>query len=169
MDAPKRPLLIVEDYPDTHESTRRLLRAVGYEVASAANSEEAFQLLKSSDRPRLILMDVNMPVMHEWWELRKRLLADLSLADIPVVVVSADPKVGNAAASLGVAAYFANPVDVDGLLLSIRGFAGLPPLRQCYEVQRQGRERRACVRRRERDDPDAADRVRVARSLGTHP
>src|SRR6267378_4401798 len=131
MDAPKRPLLIVEDDPETRESMRRLLRKVGYEVASAANGEEAFQLLKSSDRPRLILMDVNMPVMNEWWELRKRLLADPSLADILVVVLSADPKVGYAAASLGVAAYLAKPVDVDGLLRTIRGFAGLPPLRQC--------------------------------------
>src|SRR5262245_37823526 len=82
-------VLIVDDDEDLRYSLLELLQQDGLVTIAAANGRDGLQLaLKCS--PRLVLLDLNMPVMsgREFLERRR---SDAALARIPVVVVTGDP------------------------------------------------------------------------------
>jgi CheY-like chemotaxis protein len=81
-------ILVVDDDPNLQEALSDLLQSKGYDVRSADNGVSALALLRESDAPCLILLDLMMPVM-DGHELLARLSADSALAKIPVVVVTA--------------------------------------------------------------------------------
>jgi CheY-like chemotaxis protein len=111
-------ILVVEDDADARDSMRRLLEHYGYSVQCAADGREALSLL-SGELPCLILTDLRMPEM-DGWQFRQHLRRDPSLAAIPVVLVSAENDLHNAAGSLHAAAYFRKPVDIPRLLGTLR-------------------------------------------------
>src|SRR5688500_52238 len=80
--------LAVEDERHLPQATTEPLDLVGYRVDCAANGEEALAHLRKGPLPRLILLDLMMPVMNGW-QFRQQQLRDPVLAPIPVVVVSA--------------------------------------------------------------------------------
>lgn len=80
-------VLIVEDEPDVREFMEILLQTSGYETMSAPNGREALEQMRQR-RPCVVLLDLMMPVMNGW-EFREHQLAEKSLADVPVVCVSA--------------------------------------------------------------------------------
>src|SRR5690349_14013880 len=55
-------VLIVEDDPDIREDLAELLRARGYAVSTASNGREALDALSDGEHPRVILLDLMMPV-----------------------------------------------------------------------------------------------------------
>jgi CheY-like chemotaxis protein len=113
------PVLIVEDDADLREMMAQLLLLEGYKTETVANGREALQYLQRADRPDVILLDLMMPVM-DGWEFRRRQLADPSMSDVPVVVLSAlDP---SRAADLDGAAFLKKPLDFDRLLALVRQF-----------------------------------------------
>jgi CheY-like chemotaxis protein len=112
-------ILVVEDDADTRESMRRLLEASGFAVICAANGENAMACIAQRERPHVILMDLAMPVM-DGWDFRSQLGRDVALASIPVIIISAQNDLPQIAASLEATAYFRKPVEVDGLLHTIR-------------------------------------------------
>ena len=80
-------VLIVEDDADVRDMLQTLLRTHGYSTGVAANGRDA--LVSAEEKPPcLILLDLMMPVMTGW-EFRERQLADSSIADVPVVCLSA--------------------------------------------------------------------------------
>jgi|GEM_PF-1222017 len=82
-------ILVVEDDAGIRESVCTILADEGYPVLSAVNGKDAIDLLRStSPRPRLILLDLMMPVMNGW-EFYARTRLDNVIAAIPVVVMSA--------------------------------------------------------------------------------
>ncbi len=107
-------LLIVEDDPDIRASLQMFLAGEGYSAEGVANGQEALDYLRAATNlPALILLDLKMPVMDGWQFLRER-AADPAVADIPVVVVTANKAADPA--DLGVADVLLKPVDVDTLL-----------------------------------------------------
>jgi CheY-like chemotaxis protein len=109
-------ILIVDDDPGIREALTMILEDDGYRVVSAANGRSALDLLQQSDRlPQLILLDLMMPVMNGW-ELHAALREDISLAAIPVIMLSADSTVNFKARAQGAAGYLAKPVDLSVLL-----------------------------------------------------
>ena len=56
-------ILIAEDYDDTCSPFGMLLQIKSHCVLEAVNGQEAVDLA-THERPDLILMDLNMPVMH---------------------------------------------------------------------------------------------------------
>jgi CheY-like chemotaxis protein len=86
--SPPRDVLIVDDDALIRESVSVMLQEEGYEVRTAANGDEALDVLRSTEAPGLILLDLTMPVMDG-----NTLLAvldnDPRLAAIPVVIISA--------------------------------------------------------------------------------
>ena len=82
-----RRVLVVDDDRDIRELMVELLASEGYEVASASDGRRALAEARAR-RPDVILLDLMMPVMSGW-EFREAQLRDPTLADIPVVVVTA--------------------------------------------------------------------------------
>ena len=68
-------IFLVEDDFDVREALVETLRDSGYEVESAADGEQAIQLLRAGARPGLILLDLMMPRMSGS-EFRMAQLAD---------------------------------------------------------------------------------------------
>jgi len=80
-------ILIAEDEPDIRDLIAFTLRFAGYEVVTGSNGEEAVQLARK-EFPDLILLDVRMPRMTGY-EACKKIKADSSLKDVPIVFLSA--------------------------------------------------------------------------------
>lgn len=98
----KNTLLVVEDSPDLQYLTKELFEAEGYEVYCASNGQEALDFLRTTPvKLDLILLDLMMPVM-DGYQFRKEQMADTKIADIPVVVVTADGNAKAKALQLGV-------------------------------------------------------------------
>ena len=55
-------ILVVEDQEDNRQIVRDLLTANDYEMTEAENGEEALAAV-AKDRPDLILMDIQLPIM----------------------------------------------------------------------------------------------------------
>jgi len=90
-DAPCPGVLVVDDDPDIRDSLREVLEDEGYTVSSVANGREALDYLRSGKRPCVILLDLMMPVM-DGWQFRREQKQDATIADIPLVVITATGK-----------------------------------------------------------------------------
>jgi CheY-like chemotaxis protein len=109
-------VLIVEDNEATRESLALLLQAGGYTTAEAANGREALAYLQSHEPPRLVLLDLMMPVMDGWEFLRQR-RKDPALASVPVVLFTAAGGLDAPAVwALGANDVIHKPADPDDLL-----------------------------------------------------
>jgi len=80
-------ILIVDDNIANLKLVSFLLADFGYDLRAAVNAEEALALVRSF-RPRLILLDMQMPET-EGLELARRLKADAATRAILVVAVTA--------------------------------------------------------------------------------
>jgi CheY-like chemotaxis protein len=115
-------ILIVEDDDDIRRSLADVLEHRGYPVALAHNGLEALEYLRSAPQPpRLILLDLMMPVM-DGWQFCAAQREDPTLATIPVVVLSAVTNLRQNAASLHVADYLPKPIELPQLLKSVERF-----------------------------------------------
>ncbi len=120
-------VLVVEDDCAIRDVVREILESEGFGVRVAAHGADALAVLRaSSPRPRVILLDLMMPVM-DGWEFRRALKADPELARIPVVVVSADHMLEQKIASLAVEAWLPKPFELDTLLATISRLCLPPP------------------------------------------
>jgi len=79
-------ILVVDDQEDLRGVLRDLLTGSGYTVIEAADGEAGVAKAKS-DRPDLILMDTQMPVI-DGYEATRRIKVDPDLNPIPIVAVS---------------------------------------------------------------------------------
>jgi len=105
------PILIVDDNPANLKLARVVLERAGYEIRTAADAEEALAALDVF-RPRLILMDLQMPGM-DGFELTRRLKADPARSGIVVVALTAYAMRGDEekAREAGCDGYLAKPID----------------------------------------------------------
>lgn len=117
-----KQILVVEDDQSIRISLQDLLEMEGYRVQMAANGVEALKVLESSDKPNLILLDLMMPVM-DGFQFRERMNSNPDLANIPVIVMSADGNVTVKKARIGASDYLRKPIDIDVLLERIERFA----------------------------------------------
>jgi len=116
----QRPILLVEDNELNCEMlTRRLTRA-GYTVVTAADGEQALALM-ASQRPALVLMDMNLPVMDGWTACRTA-REDKQLRDIPIIALTAHAMEADRRSALaaGCDDYATKPIDFPELLDQIR-------------------------------------------------
>ena len=107
-------ILLVEDDLDVREALAETLREEGYAVECANDGVEALTYLRSGGQPGLILLDLMMPRMSGS-EFRIAQLADPVLADLPVVLLSADGRMEEKAVALRVQGAIRKPIDLDEL------------------------------------------------------
>ena len=112
-------VLIVEDDLDTREMLGRFLELEGYTVETAENGKRALERLDSGVGACVILLDLMMPVM-DGWQFRQEQVRNASLADIPVIVVSAAGR--ERLERIHANAYLSKPVDLDELLGCVTQF-----------------------------------------------
>ncbi|RZA09165.1 MAG: response regulator [Proteobacteria bacterium] len=108
-------ILLVDDDSTVREPLADLLSDQGYRVYEAENGREALNLLDNIPRPDLILLDIFMPVM-DGFEFRRNQLANDRLSEIPVIVMSADPRVAEKRERTQAKEYFRKPLNVSSLL-----------------------------------------------------
>jgi len=111
-------ILVVDDDPDILEALSEILEAEGFEIRRARNGKEALERLEP-DPPKLILLDLMMPVM-DGWEFAQRLRQKTNLPRIPIIVLSADRNVGNKALDIGAVGHLAKPFELNDLLEMVK-------------------------------------------------
>jgi CheY-like chemotaxis protein len=113
-DAERRPVvLVIDDDADIVESLQMMLEDEGFDVATAANGNDALEYLRGADVPSIVLLDLVMPEM-DGYEFRCRQLADASLRGTPVIVITADRRAETD--RLGGAFVLRKPFDVGTLV-----------------------------------------------------
>ena len=120
-------ILVVDDQEDLRGVLRDLLTGSGYTVIEAADGEVGVAKAKS-DRPDLILMDIQMPAF-DGYEATRLIKIDPDLNPIPIVAVSSFAMKGDEekARAAGCNHYVTKPYSPMQLLRLIRGFLGDKP------------------------------------------
>lgn len=115
-------ILIVDDNATGRELLRDTIELEGeYEIVTAANGRDALDVAER-ERPDLILMDLQMPLM-DGYETTEHLKADPGTADIPVVALTASHVMSEdhqRAMQVGCADYLQKPVSRLLLLQKVR-------------------------------------------------
>ncbi|MFA7268390.1 MAG: response regulator [Sterolibacterium sp.] len=104
-------VLIVDDDARNRKLVETLLRAAGHEVRCAGSGADALAAVAAA-APELILLDLMMPGM-DGFEVARRLKADPSARNIPIVMVTALDDASSRArlAAAGVSQVLVKPVD----------------------------------------------------------
>jgi two-component system cell cycle response regulator DivK len=115
-------ILVVEDQEDNRQILRDLLASVGYEMTEAWDGAAGVAAAKEQ-RPDLILMDIQMPLM-DGYEATRRIKAEPELKTIPIIVVTSYALSGDEgkARDAGCDAYVTKPYSPKQLLAKIREF-----------------------------------------------
>ncbi len=113
-------VLIVEDDQAICETLQVALELEGYVVFTANNGKEGIEALLKIPRPCLVLVDLMMPVM-DGWGFVKALDSDVTLASIPVVVVTA---FSDRTQGIKAKCIIKKPVELDVLYKIVREYCG---------------------------------------------
>jgi two-component system cell cycle response regulator DivK len=117
-------ILVVEDQEDNRRILRDLFASAGYDLIEAESGEEALAAL-GAQRPDLILMDIQLPVM-DGYEATRRIRSDPALKSIPIIAVTSYALAGDEAKALaaGCNAYVTKPYSPRALLAKVREYLG---------------------------------------------
>ena len=85
----KRAVLVVDDDDAVRDLLAAVLVDVGYDVRTAPNGRDALASAQR-ERPDVVVMDVNMPVLDGLSACR-RLRDDARTASLPVLIISSQP------------------------------------------------------------------------------
>ena len=135
----KTTILNVDDHEAGRYARSRALRNAGFEVLEASSGAEALQLV-NSQRPPLVLLDINLPDMTGY-EVCRQIKSASATSGILVLHVSAtfvkgsDQKRGLEGGADG---YLAEPVDPDVLVATVNAYLRL---RSAEEALRESEER----------------------------
>ena len=105
------PILVIEDDPDLLLMLATALELEGHAVVTAANGVDAFHLAQLH-RPALIILDLMLPVMSGE-AFRRAQLANATIKDIPVLVVSARHDAQAVAERINAAGCLTKPVELE--------------------------------------------------------
>ena len=104
-----RHILVVEDQEDNRQILRDLLGNAGYELTEAENGEQALAAV-AKQRPDLILMDIQLPVM-DGYEATRRIRTNRELKSVPIIAVTSYALAGDESKALeaGCNSYVSKP------------------------------------------------------------
>jgi CheY-like chemotaxis protein len=118
-------ILYVEDNDDNAYMLKMRLELIdGFEVVVAENGEIGCAKA-STERPDLIVMDLDLPVV-DGWEATRRLKSDAATSTIPIIALTAHAMAGDRERALaaGCDDFDTKPVDFDRLQRKIDGLLG---------------------------------------------
>jgi two-component system, cell cycle response regulator DivK len=113
-------ILIIEDQEDNRAIMRDLLSTAGYALIEAVDGEEGVRLARS-ERPDLILMDIQLPVL-DGYEATRRIRSIADLKSVPIIAVTSYALSGDEAKTreAGCDSYVAKPFSPRELLAKVR-------------------------------------------------
>jgi adenylate cyclase len=128
-------ILIADDNEANRDILARRLEVNGYELAMAADGEEALALARGK-LPDLILLDVMMPKV-DGLEVCRQLKADRGLPFIPIILVTAraDTKDIVRGLEIGGDEYVTKPVDQAALVARVRSTLRIKDLHDTVHAQ----------------------------------
>jgi two-component system, cell cycle response regulator DivK len=127
VDTHQETILIVEDNLSNRKLIEAILRPRGYHLLIATNGLEAIELA-SREKPDLILMDLQLPMMSGY-ETTRRLKKLSSTACIPVVALTAHVMAEDRQQALecGCAGFIAKPINTRAFPLDLRQYFNQRP------------------------------------------
>ena len=114
-------LLYVEDNDDNVYMLKMRLELLGdFEVLTAENGERGYEVA-IAERPDIILMDLEMPIV-DGWEATRRLKSHPETRDIPVIAFSAHALAGERERALaaGCDEFDTKPIEFDRLVAKLQ-------------------------------------------------
>lgn len=116
----RKRILVADDEADVLELVRVILHTKGYEVITASNGQDAYDIATGIDRPDMLITDLKMPGISGM-ELIKRIRANADVAELPILVISSlgtslDKPDSFWVSGLGCDDFLAKPFDPLGLL-----------------------------------------------------
>lgn len=119
-----KTILVVEDNEMNMKLMRAVLRLGNYRMLEAADAETGLELLRS-ERPDLILMDIQLPGM-DGLSATKIIKSDQELKEIPIFAVTGQGLESDRekAMEIGMAGYVVKPFHVKELLATIARHLG---------------------------------------------
>lgn len=116
-------VLYVEDNPDNMLLVQRAITALGHKFLWAANGLGGLDMAES-ERPDLILLDINLPDI-DGYEVARRLRSNNNcMLHVPIIAITANALQGDAekALSAGCDVYMSKPVNVRELWARVIAF-----------------------------------------------
>ena len=120
-------VLYVEDNDDNVYMLKMRLELLGdFEVLAAEDGEKGCEIALR-ERPDIILMDLEMPVI-DGWEAARRLKRDPQTHDIPVIALSAHALAGERekAIAAGCDEFDTKPIEFERLVATVRRLLAHP-------------------------------------------
>ena len=120
-------ILYVEDNDDNVYMLKMRLELLGeFEVLAAEDGEKGCEIALR-ERPDIILMDLEMPVI-DGWEATRRLKGDPQTHDIPVIALSAHALAGERekAIAAGCNEFDTKPIEFERLVATVRRLLAHP-------------------------------------------
>lgn len=112
-------ILLVEDHEEIWDFLSRRLKRRGHDVILAHDGQEGVDKTRR-ERPEVVLLDMNLPVMDGWTAART-LKADPETAGVPLIALTAHAMSGDRDKALeaGCDDYHPKPIDFSRLLSQI--------------------------------------------------
>lgn len=117
-------IVLVEDHEEIWDFLSRRLRRRGYEVIVATDGQQGVDRTRE-ERPDIVLLDMNLPVMDGWTAART-MKAMPEVAGVPIIALTAHAMSGDREKALaaGCDDYHPKPVDFSRLLAQIEALVG---------------------------------------------
>ena len=115
-------ILVVEDQEDNRQILRDLLANAGYDMIEAEDGEQGVAAA-NNERPDLILMDIQLPVL-DGYEATRRIRTNPDLKSVPIIAVTSYALAGDEdkALAAGCDGYVSKPYSPRELLAKVRAY-----------------------------------------------
>ena len=120
-------ILVIEDTENNRRILNDLLTNAGFEVIEAVDGEKGVAMA-AEQRPDLILMDIQLPIV-DGYEATRRIKANPDLRHIPIIAVTSYALSGDDAKAFaaGCDGYFAKPFSPRVILAKVREYESMKP------------------------------------------
>ena len=112
-------LLLVEDHEEIWDFLSRRLKRRGYDVILATDGQQAVDKARAN-RPDIILMDMNLPVL-DGWTAAGLIKSSVEAASIPIIALTSHAMSGDRERTIaaGCDDYHPKPIDFSRLIKQI--------------------------------------------------